>query len=87
VVAPIGGADAAAVDVSTQCQLALTEVRRVKALHKKSAKSVIDEAVLPSALEALKPAARDFQAAMHIRSLSFADVAEANLTFAEAPPA
>jgi hypothetical protein len=70
-----------------QCQLALTEVRRVKALHKKSAKSVIDEAVLPSALEALGPAARDFQAAMHIRSLSFADVAEASLTFAEAPPA
>jgi len=87
VVASIGGADAVAVDVSMHCQLALTEVRRVKALHKKSAKSVIDEAVLPSALEALGPAARDFQAAMHIRSLSFADIAEASLTFAEAPPA
>jgi valyl-tRNA synthetase len=87
VVAPIGGADAVAVDVSMHCQLALTEVRRVKALHKKSAKSVIDEAVLPSALEALGPAARDFQAAMHIRSLSFADIAEASLTFAEAPRA
>jgi len=87
VLAPIGGRDAAAVQVSMQCQLALTEVRRVKALHKKTAKTVIDRAVLPSALESLGPAARDFQAAMHIRTLSFGDVAEANLTFVEEPSA
>jgi valyl-tRNA synthetase len=87
VLAPIGGRDAAAVQVSMQCQLALTEVRRVKALHKKTAKTVIDRAVLPSALASLGPAARDFQAAMHIRTLSFGDVAEANLTFVEEPSA
>jgi hypothetical protein len=58
-------------------------VRRVKALHKKPAKAIIEQAVLPAALEALTPAARDFKAAMHITSLSFGDVAEAQLTFAE----
>ena len=87
VLAHIGGADTAAVHVSLQCQLALTEVRRVKALHKKSAKALIDAAMLPSALASLGLAARDFQAAMHIRTLTFGDVAEANLTFAEEPSA
>jgi valyl-tRNA synthetase len=86
VVASIGGADAAAVDVSVQCELALAEVRRVKALHKKTAKAIIEHAELPAALEPLTPAAQDFKAAMHITSLSFGDVAEARLTFAEMTP-
>jgi valyl-tRNA synthetase len=86
VVASIGGADAAAVHVSAQCELALAEVRRVKALHKKPSKAIIESAVLPAALEPLAPAAHDFKAAMHIVSLSFADVTEASLTFAEVAP-
>ena len=86
VLASIGGADAAAVNVSVQCELALVEVRRVKALLKKPAKAIIERAVLPAALEPLVPAAHDFKAAMHISSLSFADVTEASLTFAEVAP-
>ena len=74
VVEPIGGADAAAVTVFAQSQAALAEVRRIKALAKKPVKAVIERAVLPAAFEALEPAARDFQAATHIRELSFADV-------------
>ena len=45
--------------------------RRVK---KRPVKAVIERAVLPAALEGLMPAARDFQAATHIRDLAFADV-------------
>ncbi|NOT24643.1 MAG: valine--tRNA ligase [Acidobacteria bacterium] len=86
VVASIGGPDAAAVNVSVQCELALAEVRRVKALHKKPSKALIERAVLPAALEPLGPAAQDFKAAMHISSLSFSDVTEASLTFAEVTP-
>ena len=85
VVAPIGGADAAAVTVFLQCQLALADIRRIKAVAKKPAKAVIDRAVLPAALESLRPAARDFQAATRIRELVFADVSEPDLTFAEEP--
>ena len=87
VVAPIGEGDAAAVNVFLQSQLALAEIRRIKALAKKPAKAVIDRAVLPAAFESLRPAARDFQAAAHIRELVFADVAEPDLTFAEEPVA
>jgi len=87
VVAPIGGADAAAVTVFVQSQAALSEVRRIKALAKKPVKAVIERAVLPAAFDPLQPAARDFKAAAHIRDLVFADVAEANLTFAEEPAA
>jgi valyl-tRNA synthetase len=87
VVAPIGGADATAMTVFLQSQGALAEVRRIKALAKKPVKAVIDRAVLPSAFEPLKPAAPDFKAATHIRELVFADVAEADLTFAEEPAA
>jgi hypothetical protein len=43
--------------------------------------------VLPAAFAALEPSARDFKAAAHIRELSFADVPEADLTFAEEPAA
>jgi hypothetical protein len=43
--------------------------------------------VLPPAFSGLQPAARDFQAATHIRELTFAEVAEAQLEFAEEPAA
>ena len=85
VVAPIGGADASAVTVFLQSQLALADVRRIKAVAGKPVKAVIDRAVLPLAFESLRPAARDFQAAAHIRELVFADVVEPDLTFAEEP--
>jgi valyl-tRNA synthetase len=87
VLAPIGGADAVAVDVCAQAQAALAEVRRVRALAKKPGKAVIERAVLPRAFEAIGPAAADLKAAVHIRELTFADVAEAELTFAEEPAA
>jgi valyl-tRNA synthetase len=87
VVEPIGGADAAAMTVFAQSQAALAEVRRVKAMAKKPVKAVIERAVLPAAFAALEPSARDFKAAAHIRELSFADVTEADLTFAEEPAA
>ena len=60
-------------------------MRRIKSMLKKPLKAVIAKAVLPAAYEALKPAARDFQAATHIRELTFADVAEPQLEFAEEP--
>ncbi|MBI3049607.1 MAG: valine--tRNA ligase [Acidobacteria bacterium] len=87
VVAPAGGADAAAVEVFAQSQAALAEVRRIKALAKKPVKAVIERAVLPLRFEPLRPAAHDVQAAAHIRELSFADVGEVKLTFAEEPAA
>jgi len=87
VVEPIGGADVAAMTVFTQSQAALAEVRRIKAMAKKPVKAVIERAVLPAAFAALEPSARDFKAAAHIRELSFADVTEADLTFAEEPAA
>ena len=68
-----------------QAQSALTEVRRVKSILKKPTKAVIARAVLPMAFQGLAPASRDFQAATHIRDLRFADVAEAELEFAEEP--
>ena len=87
VVAPLGGVDADAVIVFLQSQLALAEIRRIKAVAKKPVKAVIDRAVLPAAFEPLRPAAKDVQAAAHIRELLFADVAEPDLTFAEEPVA
>ena len=87
VVEPIGGADVAAMTVFTQSQAALAEVRRIKAMAKKPVKAVIERAVLPAAFAALEPSARDFKAAAHIRELSFADVTEVDLTFAEEPAA
>ena len=83
VVAPINGVDSTAVDVSASAQAALGEVRRVKALAKKPMKAVIERAVLPTQFRPLEPAARDFQAATHIRSLAFGDIADPELTFAE----
>ncbi len=83
VVASIGGDDGAAVTVFNQARLALGEVRRIKALQKRAVKSVIERAVLPGSLQLLAPAARDFQAAAHIRTLVFGDVNEPELEFAE----
>ena len=87
VVEPIGGGNAAALNVFLQSQAAVAEVRRVRALAKKSGKATIERAVLPKALEPLAPAARDFQAAMHIQELAFGDVDEPSLTFVEEPAA
>jgi valyl-tRNA synthetase len=85
VVKAIGGRDEAAVSVREATQAALAEVRRIKSIQKKATKAVIATATLPAAFAGLGPAARDFQAATHIRELKFADVAEAQLEFAEAP--
>ncbi len=87
VVAPIQGADAQAFAVREATQAALAEVRRIKSILKKPTKAVISSAVLPAPYRGLGPASRDFQAATHIRELQFADVAEAQLEFAEEPVA
>jgi valyl-tRNA synthetase len=87
VVKEIGGDDPQAVNVIAQTQLALGEVRRIKALQKRPVKAVIESAVLPRHYAALQPASRDFCAATHIRELSFGDVAEPELTFAAEPTA
>jgi valyl-tRNA synthetase len=87
VLAPIQGADVEALAAREGTESALAEVRRIKSILKKPTKAVITRAVLPSAHQALKPAARDFQAATHIRELHFSEVAEAQLEFAEEPVA
>jgi valyl-tRNA synthetase len=83
VVAAIGGDDRDAVAVFDQTQMALGEVRRVKALEKRAIKAVIERAVLPEHFRKLQPASQDFRAAAHIRELDFADVPGLELTFAE----
>jgi valyl-tRNA synthetase len=83
----IGGEDAAAVEVYRQAQLALAEVRRIKAVEKRAMKAVIARAVLPETFAPLRPAEEDFKAAAHIRELSFGGVAGAELTFGEEPAA
>jgi valyl-tRNA synthetase len=80
-VAATGGRDEDNALVLEHAERGTAEVRRVKALLKKSTKAAIERAVLPRALQGLMPAARDFQAAMHIRTLEFADVDEAILEF------
>jgi valyl-tRNA synthetase len=87
VVAVLGGDDPASVSVYVQTQLALADVRRIKALEKKPVKAVIERAVLPDHYRALRPAERDFRAAAHIRDLEFGNVGEPELTFAEEPAA
>jgi len=85
VIEPIGGEDAGAVTVFTRAQAALADIRRIKAMEKRAVKSVIEQAVLSRAFEGLTPAARDFQAATHIRALTFGDVEAPHLVFAEEP--
>jgi valyl-tRNA synthetase len=87
VVSGIGGDDLKAVDIFSQAQLALAEVRRIKALEKRPVKAVIERAVLPISFALLRPAEEDFKAAAHIRELTFADIAEPDLTFAQEPAA
>ena len=87
VVASIGGANPQSLAVREATQNALAEVRRIKSMLKKPTKAVIARAVLPATFSGLLPAARDFQAATHIRDLQFGDVAEAQLEFAEEPAA
>jgi valyl-tRNA synthetase len=87
VLQPIGGRDEQALTVREATQVALADVRRIKSILKKPTKAVIVRAILPRAYEPLAPARRDFLAATHIRDLSFADVAESQLEFAEEPAA
>jgi valyl-tRNA synthetase len=81
VLAAIGGADRAAVDVSLQTERALGEVRRLKALMKKPVKAVVRRAVLPEAFRPMLPAIRDFQAAAHVREVTFGPVDEPQLEY------
>jgi hypothetical protein len=83
VVAPIGGRDPQSAVVMEHAERALGDVRRIKALLKKPVKAVIERAVLPIVLQPLTPAARDFQAAAHIRALTFDNLEESRLEFAE----
>jgi valyl-tRNA synthetase len=87
VVSLIDGGDPAAVNVFLQTQLALGEIRRIKAVAKKPAKAVIERAVLPEHYKLLAPAERDFRAATQIRALEFAAIDEPDLKFAEEPAA
>jgi valyl-tRNA synthetase len=82
-----GSDDAFAATAHTHASRALAEVRRLKSILKKPTKAVIARAILPIEFENIKPVARDFQAATHIRQLVFADVTEAQLEFAEEPAA
>ena len=79
----IGGQDLDALGVLEQTQTALADVRRVRALQKRGGKSVITAAVVPAACSRLS--SQDFRAALHIEQLTFGEVAEAQLTFAEEP--
>jgi valyl-tRNA synthetase len=86
VVEVIGGRDEDAAAVLAATQAALADVRRLKALERRPVKAVISRAVLPHALEALRPSMRDFQAASHVRELSFSTVTEPQLEFEEGVP-
>ncbi|HTM02190.1 MAG TPA: valine--tRNA ligase [Vicinamibacterales bacterium] len=86
VVQAIGGADPDAAAILAATSNALAEVRRVKSTLKKPTKSVITKAVLSKQVQGLEPAARDFQAATHIRELRFDAVEEPQLEFEEPAP-
>jgi valyl-tRNA synthetase len=86
VLAPIGGSDEAALAVRAAAQAALADVRRVRSMRKKPARAAIVRGVLPREHAGLLPAVRDFRAATRIDALEFADVAEAQLEFAEEEP-
>ncbi|HEY1306573.1 MAG TPA: valine--tRNA ligase [Vicinamibacterales bacterium] len=87
VVAEIGGADVNADPVFVVTKDALRAVRRVKALHKRPIKTPAIAVLEKVRFEKIQPAMRDFQAAAHIRSLSFGDVQELELTFLDESPA
>jgi hypothetical protein len=73
------------VKVFVHAQEALNAVRRDKALNKKPVKAVITLARLPQGMSGLLPAARDFQAAAHVRQVSFENITDAELTYEAAP--
>jgi valyl-tRNA synthetase len=85
VVADIGGADRDTVPIFSAAKEALGAVRRVKALQKKAIKTPATAVLERVRFEKMQPALRDFQAAAHIRSLSFGDVQELELTFLDEP--
>jgi valyl-tRNA synthetase len=86
VVESIGDEDGSAVEVFTVAREALGEVRREKALQKKSIKVPVN-VVFPKRFETMMPAAKDFMAAAHVREFTFSDVSAPALTFIEdAPP-
>jgi valyl-tRNA synthetase len=86
VVESIGDEDGSAVEVFTVAREALGEVRREKALQKKSIKVPVN-VVFPKRFETMMPAAMDFMAAAHVREFTFSDVSAPALTFIEdAPP-
>jgi hypothetical protein len=84
-VASIGGEDMDAVPVFTTTREALGVVRREKALQKKSIKAPVS-VVFPKHFERLRPAAKDFLAAAHVRNLAFGDVTGMELTFHDEAP-
>jgi valyl-tRNA synthetase len=86
VVSDIGGEDQAAVDVFLPAQAALAVVRQRKAVEKRPVKAVVTRSVMPLQYAGLGPAARDFQAAAHVRDLQFADIPEAVLEFEDTAP-
>jgi valyl-tRNA synthetase len=87
VVAPIGGDDIEAAAVLSATVEALGEVRRLRALKRKSGKVVIIRAVLPDRFRVMGQGESDFKAAARVQMLEFADVPEAIVTFADEPEA
>ena len=86
VVASIGGEDAEAVPIFTATREALGEVRREKALQKKSIKVPVS-VVFPKHFETHDARRAGLLAAAHVRQLTFGDVTAPELTFhEEAPP-
>jgi valyl-tRNA synthetase len=83
VVEDIGGPDGSSQLVLETTQRALGDIRRIRALDKRPMKAVIARAVLPASFEPLAPAARDLQAAAHIRVLEFGAVDDIQLDFEE----
>jgi valyl-tRNA synthetase len=79
----IGGQDLDALGVLEQTQAALKELRKIRAAQKRGGKSAITAAVLPASFARL--ARQDLSAALHVQSLTFGDVPEPQLTFAEEP--
>jgi valyl-tRNA synthetase len=85
VVESISGGDDRAVPVFSITREALGEVRKGKALQKKSIKAPVS-VLFPKHFEPMMPAVNDFRAAAHVRDLSFGDVPAMELTFHDETP-
>jgi len=85
VVESISGGDDRAVPVFSITREALGEVRKGKALQKKSIKAPVS-VLFPKHFEQMMPAVNDFRAAAHVRDLSFGDVPAMELTFHDETP-